>query len=139
MGSRQALMYFDDTVATPSYTINIAPTVLTGYHGESVLEGVIGNTATGVFTIKVPGVYLALFNMSFTFSNGQPLEAHFYINDTVTPYGSHAWGLTSLRSNLSITAPLSLNKNDRVYVSIIAESDAQTLTIYDSQFVLVSI
>lgn len=139
MGLRQALLYFDDTVATPALTINIAPVALTGYHGFRVVQGVEASASGGYFTVIVPGVYLVLFNMSFTFTNGQPLEANVYVNGVVTPFGSHAWGLTSLRSNLSIMTMLSLNRNDKVSIALKANLNSQALTLYDSQFMVMSI
>jgi len=64
--------------------------------------GVDCRVAEGSFYCWVPGPYLVLFNLSFTYSDAQLFSAYIYVNDVMTPYGSISWGLTSLRSSMSV-------------------------------------
>lgn len=138
--SRQAVLYFDDVVGVETLTVNISPVQLQNYHGSDSVNGVDANPTTGCFTVRVPGTYLVLFNMSFTFTNGAEVSTHIYKNGTVTRYGAHGWGLTSLRSNMSVMVPIeSLNKGDVISIHFTTDVDGRTLTIYDTQFSLIGI
>lgn len=120
--------------------LDTTPVQLTGFTADTVASGVIPDQANDQIEVDIDGVYLGLFQISFSGSNNTTFTFEFYIDGVASNFAQdRRLNASGDIGGASMFALATLTKAEIITIFVNADGAAKTLTAADMQLLLVRV